>query len=288
MVATTGSAPVRLTGQVHSADYFRFAERDTPDWRVWTNVLGGRLAGAIFRGVLSPEVCERIRRNFWSSALLRSKKYSGRSADYWCGDHLFTAPGLDAYLNQAEHARPLLETLCAGPGRTPLSLLDEYRDHLAARGVRLRLAEHGGRSAAPYRLRSRSDSRRPVLAPHDDAEAIRHARHIAGCEVRRVRHLCNALMCVENDSGGELLYWNIAPDRASREAYGMHTDSYGYPMESLSGIEQLTVPVRAGDVYLFDTANVHAVAPNAGDGSFRTTINLLMGELDDRTTLYWS
>ncbi|MEU9114356.1 hypothetical protein AB0D04_21850 [Streptomyces sp. NPDC048483] len=287
-MSNSGSDQIRLTGQVHPADYFRFVERDEMDWQAWTDVLHGKVAGAIFRGVLPPDVCERIRRNFWSSPMLRSDERSARDADYWCGNHLFTASSLDWYLAEADRARPALETLCAGPGRTPLSLLDEYRDHLAGEGVRLRLAEHRGRRAAPFRLRSRADSDALVLAPHDDAEAIRHARHIDGCEVQRVSRLCNALMCVENNSGGELLYWNISPDRKSRHAFGMSTDSYGYPIESLSGIEQLTVPVHAGDVYIFDTANVHAVAPCGSDGVFRTTINLLMGELDEETTVYWS
>ncbi|MEV0262357.1 hypothetical protein AB0I49_13555 [Streptomyces sp. NPDC050617] len=284
---TSDSHPFRLTGQAHSADYFRFVERDETDWQAWTAVLRGEVAGAIFRGVLTPDVRDRVRRNFWSSPLLRSRAQSSRDADHWFGDHLFTAPSLDWYLDKADRVRTALEALCAGPGRTPLSLLDEYRDHLADRGVLLRLAEHGGRRAAPFRLRSRADDDALVLSPHDDAEAIRHARHLDGCEVQRVARLCNALMCVENGSGGELLYWNIAPDRESRAALGMSTDSYGYPIESLTGIEQLTVPVRAGDVYIFDTANVHAVAPCDG-GTPRTTVNLLMGRLDEDTTVYWS
>ncbi|MFF2812859.1 hypothetical protein ACFVT2_37980 [Streptomyces sp. NPDC058000] len=284
----SGSDQIRLTGRVHSVDYFRFVERDETDWQAWTDVLRGKVAGAIFRGVLTPDVCEHIRRNFWSSPMLQSKEHSTRDADYWCGNHLFTASSLDWYLDEADRARTALETLCAGPGRTPLSLLDEYRDHLADRGIRLRLAEHQGRRAAPFRVRSRGDHDALVLAPHDDAEAIRHARHIDGCEVKQVSRLCNALMCVENGSGGELLYWNISPDRESRAALGMSTDSYGYPIESLSGIEQLTVPVHAGDVYVFDTANVHAVAPCGSDRVHRTTINLLMGQLDEETTVYWS
>lgn len=284
----SGSDQFRLTGQIHPVDYFRFVERDEMDWQAWTDVLRGRAAGAVFRGVLPPDVCERIRRNFWSSPMLQSKEHSTRDADYSCGNHLFSAPTLDWYLDEADRARPTLEALCAGPGRTPLSLLEEYRRYLANQGIRLRLAEHQGRRAAPFRLRSRGDDHTLVLSPHDDAEAIRHARHIDGCEVQRVNRMCNALMCVENGSGGELLYWNISPDRESRDALGMSTDSYGYPIESLSGIEQLTVPVHTGDVYVFDTANVHAVAPCGNDSVFRTTLNLLLGELDEETTVYWS
>ncbi|MFG2226540.1 hypothetical protein [Streptomyces sp. NPDC048644] len=283
-----GSDQIRLTGQVHPGDYFRFVERDELDWQAWTDVLRGKVAGAVFRGVLPPDVCERIRRNFWSSPMRRSREHGVRDVDAWCGNHLFNASSLDWYLDEADRARSTLEALCAGPGPTPRSLLAEYGDHLAGQGVRLRLAEHRGRRAAPFRLRSRADGDALVLAPHDDAEAIRHARHIDGCEVQRVSRLCNALMCVENGSGGELLYWNISPDRESRHAFGMSDDSYGYPIESLSGIEQLTVPVHAGDVYIFDTANVHAVAPCSSDGVFRTTINLLMGALDAETILYWS
>ncbi|WP_326734453.1 hypothetical protein [Streptomyces sp. NBC_01022] len=278
---------VRLTGDVHPADYFCFVEREEIDWELWTDVLRGRVLGVIFRGALAPEVCERIRRNFWSSPILKQAG-SNSPNGYGCGPQMVGANGLDRYLDAAEQTRAGVDALFTGvEDRAVPALLDDYRGHLARQGVNLRLAERHGRRAGSYKLRSREASGAYSLVPHDDADTIRRAPYLRGFEVQSAQHVCNALACVENGPGGALTVWNIAPDAASRRALGFGDDSYGYPQETLSGFQKVTVPVEAGDMYVFDVSKVHAVGRRDEEGTYRSTIQWSMSFLDSTTVLHW-
>ncbi|MEE4495564.1 hypothetical protein [Streptomyces sp. BE230] len=200
---------VGLTGDVHRDDYFRFVEREEIDWELWTDVLRGRVLGVIFRGALAPAVCERIRRNFWSSPIL--KQAGGSTSGYGCGPQMVGANSLDGYLDDAEQTREAVDALFTGvEDRAVPALLDDYRALLARQGVNLRLAERDGRRAGSYKLRSRDASGAYSLVPHDDADTIRRAPYLRGFEVQSAQHVCNALACVENGPGGELTVWNIA------------------------------------------------------------------------------
>ncbi|MFE1548238.1 hypothetical protein [Streptomyces sp. NPDC058718] len=282
-------APVRLTGDVHPDDYFRFVERDEIDWEVWTDVLRGKVAGAAFRGVLAPDVCEQIRRNFWSSPVLERPAAGTSRNGHTCGAPLLGSKGLDQYLEAAEQVRAAVDDLFAdtGDGAVP-ALLDIYREHLERQGVRLRLAEHRGRRAGTFKMRSRENSGPFQLAPHDDADPLRHAPHLDGFEVQRAEHICGAVACVENGPGGDLVVWNISPDLESRRALGFGYDSKGYPVESLDAFPKLTVPVGAGDIIVFDVSKVHAVGRKEQDGTYRSTIQWNMSFLDATTVLQWS
>ncbi|WP_406447734.1 2OG-Fe(II) oxygenase [Streptomyces sp. NBC_00876] len=269
------------------AGYFRFLESDGVDWDACWDVLCGRVAGAIFRGALTPEVCERTCRSFWGSPLLASPNAT-RSTERAIGPLLLASGSLDAYLTESERTRTALAALCDGPGRTLPSLLGEWQAYLAGRGIPFRLAEHEGRRAGAYKLRSRADSKSFGLLPHDDAVHSWMLPHLAGFEIEGVKRVCNALVCLENGPGGELVYWNASFTPDDRQAMGMRPDSYGYPLEALTGLESITLPIRAGDMYIFDGANVHAVAPSGAEDPRRTVAVWITGPLDDGTVLQWA
>ncbi|MFI9742994.1 hypothetical protein [Streptomyces sp. NPDC052494] len=282
-------APVRLTGDVHPDEYFRFVERDEIDWEVWTDVLRGKVAGAVFRGALAPDVCEQIRRNFWSSPALERPGAGTSTNGHSCGAPLIGSADLEKYLEVAEELRSAVDALFDGTGDHAVpALLRTYRDHLARQGVRLRMAEHRGRQAGAYKMRSRENSGAYQLLPHDDAGTLRRAPHLSGFEVQRARHICGAVACVENGPGGELMVWNISPDRESRRELGSGYGNRGYPPESLEGFRKLTVPVGAGDIIVFDVSKVHAVGRKEQDGTYRSTIQWNMSFLDATTVLQWS
>ncbi|MEV0277834.1 hypothetical protein AB0I22_15845 [Streptomyces sp. NPDC050610] len=277
-----------LAGCRRGPEYFRFLERDGADWDAWWDVLRGRVAGAIFRGALTPDVCASICRNFWNSPLLASPARAVRSADRVVGPVLVSAASLDAYLDDCERTRPEIAAISDVPGRSLPALLDDCRAHLAKRDVELRLAEHGGRQAAPYKLRSRADSESFGLRPHDDTPHGWPTPRLADFEALRIKRVCNALACFENGAGGELVYWNAAPGPEERRTLGMPPGNYGYPLEALTGLEKITLEIRPGDVYVFDGGHVHAVAPSGERDVRRTTAVWMTGPLDDRTVLQWA
>ncbi|MES9509798.1 hypothetical protein ABWJ92_25825 [Streptomyces sp. NPDC000609] len=268
-------------------EYFRFLERDGVDWNAWWEVLCGRVAGAIFRGALTPETCERTCRRFWDSPLLTSPNAT-RSSERAVGPRLVSSDTLDTYLTESERTRAGLAEICGGPGRTLPVLMDEWRDHLAGRGVPFRLAEHDGRQAGAYKLRSRADSENFGLLPHDDAMHNWKLPHLLDFEIQGVKRVCNALVCLENGPGGELLYWNTAFGPEDRQALGMRPGSYGYPLEVLADVERITLTIHAGDMYVFDGGNVHAVAPSGSKDVRRTVALWITGPLDDGTVLQWA
>ncbi|MFF2078498.1 hypothetical protein ACFVXG_27540 [Kitasatospora sp. NPDC058162] len=282
----TASDPIDPPGQ-RDAAYFRFLESDGVDWDAWWDVLRGRVAGAVFRGALSPEVCERTCRNFWSSPLLSSPNAT-RSTERAVGPLLIASGSMDTYLTESDRTRAGLGEICGGPGRTLPALLDEWRAYLADRGVRSRLAEYDGRRAGAYKLRSRADSKGFGLLPHDDAMHNWALPHLRDFEIQGVKRICNALLCLENGPGGELVYWNTAFGSEERRALGMRPDSYGYPLEALAGVERITLPIHAGDMYIFDGGNVHAVAPSATEDVRRTVALWITGPLADGTVLQWA
>ncbi|MEE1827733.1 hypothetical protein PUR61_37005 [Streptomyces sp. BE20] len=286
-MADPGATPT-LAGRRRDPAYFRFLERDGVDWDAWWDVLSGRVAGTIFRGALAPDVCERTCRRFWASPLTVSPPQAVRSTDRVAGPILVSSGSLDAYLDASERARPGLDAIWEGPGPTLPDLLEDCRTHLAGLGVDLRPAEHEGRQAAVFKVRSRANSETFGLLPHDDAPYGWMKPHLAGFEVVRVRPVCNALTCLENGPGGELVYWNAAPGPEDRRALGLPPGSYGYPLEALEGVERITLEIRPGDVYVFDGGNVHAVAPSGRPDVRRTVALWSTGLLDERTVLQWA
>ena len=126
-----------------------------------------------------------------------------------------------------------------------------------------------------------------VIVPHDDFGLLK-ASHLKGFEVATLDRVVGHLMCLENGAGGELQYWNISPNDETREALGFEYDSFGYPLHSLASFDKITLPIKPGDIYLFDVTKVHAVGAKANDQVNRSTIAWSMGFLDPKTVLYWA
>jgi hypothetical protein len=283
---------IMLQGTIHPDAYFQIVEREEIDWQLWIDVLRGTVAGAIFRGALEPRLCGQICQNFWQSSVLKGKGDGlPAHAKAFIGASIITPP-LEAYFEQVERVREDLEALFTNTGDFYNSLIENIRRQLADQGCSLRVAEHNGRQAAKCKIRSWANVGNLVLAPHDDFWLLK-APHLQEFEVSQLDRVVGVLICVENGEGGELHYWNISPNDETREVLGFKSknagyDSFGYPLEALEDYGKITVPIRAGDVYLFDSSKVHAVGSKADDSVNRTTIAWSMAFRDPTTVLYWA
>jgi hypothetical protein len=281
-----------LQGTVHPDTYFQIVERQEIDWQLWVDALRGAVAGAIFRGALEPRLCEQICHNFWHSSALKGKDAGlPAHAKAFIGAQIGTPP-LEAYFEQAERIRNDLEALFTNTDDFYNTLIENIRRHLADQGCRLRVAEYSGRQAAKYKIRSWTNVGDRVLAPHDDFGVLK-GPHLQGFEVSQLDRVINVLICVENGEGGELHYWNISPNDETREALGFKSantyyDSFGFPLEALEEFDKITVPIRAGDIYLFDSSKVHAVGCKTDNSVNRTTIAWSMAFRDPTTVLHWA
>lgn len=89
-------------------------------------------------------------------------------------------------------------------------------------------------------------------------------------------------------AGGNLIYWNIEPDVATRKALGIEETGYPYQAEWLDRFGRIDLPIHAGDIYFFNGKLIHAVQAQSVEGEFRSTISFLMGVKDAKTAIYWT
>ncbi|AFZ18742.1 hypothetical protein [Allocoleopsis franciscana] len=287
MTDVLSSTPsIQLQGIVHPDSYFQIVEKNEIDWQLWIDVLRGKVAGAIFRGVVNQEIRQQICHNFWHSVSLKQKS-DGLPAHAKAFIGASLSKSLEFYSEEVERTSQDIEALFDNTGDFYLFLLDNIKKHLADRGCSLRVAEYNGRQAGKYKMRSWLNTGDFVIVPHDDSGVLK-AHHLQGFEVGQIDRVVGVLICLENGEGGDLHYWNISPNDETREALGFKSDSFGYPLEALADFDKITVPICPGDIYLFDVTKVHAVGAKTDDEVNRTTISWSMGFLDPKTVLHWA
>jgi hypothetical protein len=282
----TPSSRVQVTGRVASPEYFRIVERQKFDPADVVRVMRGEIAGVIFRGAISAETCEQVKKNFWANPMLR--KRGDAVPAYYLGTYHY-AKELELYLQEAETTRAALAEVFHGAENFYARIMDGVAASLRAEGVAMRVAEHQGRRAGEFVMRSWSGSGTFALAAHDDGAQLT-ARKQAGFEIQRVRAnpLTAVNLCLENGEGGELVYWNVEPDDATRRALGVEETGHPYAAELLNDFPKIELPIHTGDAYFFNGKLVHGVRAQTRPGEFRSTISLLMGFLDPQTVIYWT
>ncbi|NUQ96482.1 MAG: hypothetical protein HOY79_07930 [Streptomyces sp.] len=283
----TTAEPVKpVTGWSGSPDYFTVREYSAFDPHAVVDVLRGRVAGAMFRGMVDPETCRTLAERFWDSPHRRTRGVE--APGYFLGAYHYHKT-TRAYLRESAESAEAVEAVLDIPGDPLKRFYGGLADALAPDGVHVRLARHDGAQACRGLLRSWHGQGEYALAPHDDRSQCTEPQQ-ADFEIQRVvDHDVVALnVCLENGNGGRLAYWNIQPDDASKHRLGLHFTGSPYPLESLDGIEMKWVEVNAGDVYVFNGAHVHAVEPNTDPELRRTTLAGIFGLVDDSTVVSWT
>lgn len=275
----------RVAGWCGDADYFTFLESREFQPEQVLDVLKGKVAGVIFRGIASSDTCAALTDRFWRSTALKER--GSEEPNYYLGAyhyHKTTAQYLD---ESAAVANALADVL-----DVPDSPLTQFREGLSRRlapDVVFRPARHEGRDACQALLRSWRGQGQFALQPHEDLAQCGEPRQ-ADFEIQQARKYCVSALniCLENGKGGNLCYWNVQPNEASKRRMGLQYAGWPYPEESLAGFEKMVVEIHPGDVYVFNGAHVHAVEPNAEAGVRRTTMSGLLSFIDDNTVVFWT
>lgn len=275
-----------VTGWSGSPEYFAPREYDGFVPEAALDVLRGRTACVVFRGMLAPELCARIAERFWSSPARQTR--GAEAPGYYLGTYTWNKT-TDAYFAESATVNPVLRDLLDIPGDPMKEFYAGLSRVLAAEGSVVRPARHKGREASLALLRSWHGAGTFALEPHDDLSQCDDPQ-MAGFErIGVLDHVVGALnICLENHEGGRLVYWNVQPDADSRERLGIRHTGSPYPVESLAEYETQHLQVRTGDVYVFNGAHVHAVEPNTDDTQTRTTLAAMLGFIDDHTVGTWS
>ncbi|MEV8527281.1 hypothetical protein AB0451_24505 [Streptomyces sp. NPDC052000] len=291
MTTTDSTSPLAepakpVTGWSGPSDYFTVREYQSFDPQAVVDVLRGRVAGAMFRGMVSPETCRTLAERFWDSP--HRRKRGVEAPGYFLGAYHYHKT-TQAYLRESAEVAAALDEVLDVPQNPLKHFYGGLADALAPEGVRVRLAEHDGSQACRALLRSWHGQGEYALAPHDDRSQCTEPQQ-ADFEIQRVvdHHVVALNICLENGNGGRLAYWNIQPDDASKRTLGLHYTGSPYPLESLDGIEMKWIDVNPGDVYVFNGAHVHAVEPNTDPDLRRTTLAGIFGLADDSTVVSWT
>ena len=248
-------------------------------------VLRGELAGCMFRNAISPETCRRIADNFRNHPRLRRR--GDAVPAFVLGTFHYRKP-LAQYLDEAESFRETMHDVFDGSTNLFANVFGAVKTALAADDVQLRVAEHEGRRASEFVMRSWSGAGQFSLEPHEDGSQLTD-RLQRGFEIQRIAGPATAFnMCLENPGAGELHYWDLIPAEATRVRLGLQETGYPYPLDILDGVPKVVVPVHAGDIYFFNGKRIHAVAAQDGITGYRSTISGLMGFVDPSTVVYWS
>nr|BFE74543.1 hypothetical protein GCM10020092_078440 [Actinoplanes digitatis] len=125
-----------------------------------------------------------------------------------------------------------------------------------------------------------------ALVPHEDGAQCAHPAQ-AGFEVQLVPgYQVGAVnLCLANEGGGQLVFWNIKPDDPGWRRFHTQLDGGPYPVSALAGIPSISLDVGPGDLYVFNAGHVHAVTPSRGP---RATASMLLGHRDDDTVITWT
>lgn len=285
MEATARTTP--LTGWKGDEEYFTFREYDRFDPKAVLDVLHGRVAGVMFRGMVSKDVRESIVERFWNSPhrMTRGVEAPG----YYLGAYTWNKPTAQ-YLDESAVVNPVLRELLDVPGDPMKEFYAGVSAELAEEGAVVRAAEHEGRTSSLALLRSWHGAGEFALEPHDDDSQCTDPQMADFERNKVVRQSVTALnICLENQGGGgRLVYWNIQPDLESKRRLGVEYTGSPYPMESLEGHESKWIDVNGGDVYVFSGSHVHAVEPNSEEKQTRTSLAAMLGFIDDKTVVTWS
>lgn len=267
-------------------DYFNILEFNEINYDSIFKVIEGKQAGCIFRKVINSKSCERITKNYWSSEYLKRRK--DVEATY-IGTYHFMKD-LSIYFKEATANSEIEKKLFLGVENILEEFTHQMSDEAKKRGYVFRIANYKQKAASRLLLRSWHGQDNFSLEPHDDYYNC-IPKNNEDFEIREVINnpIVAVNICIENSlpSEGELYYWNLKYTQNEREKYQTSSPGYGYPSSMLDHVDKITKPIRAGDIYLFDGQNIHAVGPSR-PGQRRVTISFLMGFNNKKEIIYWT
>jgi len=253
------------------------------DGALFEQVLLQQAPAVVFRRVFDPHTCELAARAFLESGLTRSRNDAVPAATLGAFHY---GKSLDEYLSLVQESEvevTRLAALCGLDGLRP-RLSEEF----AKRGLSLRFARHGDRLAGAFTVRSWTASGRFSLEPHEDIAQLSDPRQ-AGFEIQRCHNVVAVNVCLQNDRNtGQLCLWNVRPSTQLRDQLGLRCSGHPYPSQLLAGREMVTIEVGAGDLYVINSAFVHAVLGSSA-GSARVTAAFFLGQMEaDNVLISWT
>lgn len=278
----------KITGSIMSNRTFQFKECNEFKINYLLEVFQGKLAGCIFRDIISPGECRKIAKNFWNNLYLRQRN-DGVPGSFLGTYHY--KKSLENYFKEAELFNPILSSIFKNTTNYFQVVIDELKNILSVCNQDVRPARYINNDACYFFMRSWPGNKgeKYALAPHDDSAQCSD-KNQEGFEIQTTINspIVAANFCIENNEGGNLQYWNVQPDLITQKILNLEGIGYPYPDILLNDFEMINVNINAGDIYFFNGKNIHAVSSPIEKESFRTTISCLMGKNSNNDIIYWT
>jgi hypothetical protein len=263
---------------------FTIEEYDRFDAEAVFRVLTGGILCAMFRDFASPIRSRQLVDQFLNNPFTRLR--DGDATGHYLGAFHW-GKDVASYKSDCETVRQALQDAFEPIETDPWKdFLVHLQAALLTRGRILRHARCGDCIVTSPLIRSWSREGDFSLVPHEDLAQCSDPKQV-GFEIQRVANyvVCSANMCIANEHGGNLVFWNFVPTQPDRAQYGTLYTGGPYPIEELNKCQRLTLAVRPGDLYLFNGSFVHAVTAANGE---RVTVSSLLGFVDDTTAVMWT
>lgn len=257
------------------------------------HIMDGSTSGfpvVLIRNAVERRVCDQICANFLG---LVDASGGSRSKDVvvsvsQIGAHQFDKMGSE-YLRMVDKVSQQVDALFQG-------LTQSQRDHalcadlvhrLAGElGVTFRPAMQDGKKSALCTARSWAAPGSNSLLAHEDFSQLSVAAR-DGFEITNVSSVVAYNLCLANETGGELVVWNLEPSLKAKEDLHVQTTGYPYPQDWLEGIPFIEIKLNPGDAYFLKANLIHAV--RATPPKSRATLGRFLGWIESgQEIVYWT
>lgn len=263
---------------------FKVVEAPEVDPAAMLKVLRGEIACVLFRGHDSTGAAETLLRRFLQHP--RTRVRTGDATGYYLGAFHW-GKTREEYFRESEGAYDAAQELLISGGSSGWSRFEEcLRSALAEEGTILRRAAWNGAPVVSPIIRAWMGTGQFSLVPHEDLAQCSDPRQ-EDFEIQKMRSrvVCSANFCIGNENGGELVMWDWSPSDEDRSLYDTKYTGGPYSLDCLGAYQKLVIPVRPGDLYIFNGGFVHAVAATGGE---RATVSSLLGYVDDKEVVMWT
>ena len=264
-----------------NAGRFDFLDVDAFDPVLIREILAERLGGFIVRGFASNTECVNTLEYLQSHPDTRLR--TGDATGKYLGTFHW-GKNLSEYFSECRRMRQVIAE--AIPENHPWArFLTELTAYAKREGLMVRSAKWGADESIAPLIRSWAGTNGYALIPHEDiAQCSQPAQQ--GFEIQEVKNaVASANLCIANDSGGELVLWDVIPDSSMRRRFDTMYDGGPYPAEFLRVFNYKSIEISAGDLYVFNGAHIHAVSAAKGE---RATVSALMGEVKNGDIAIWT
>ena len=160
------------------------------------------------------------------------------------------------------------------------------KNELLNKGMNFRPSMFNQNEVNPMTARKWINNKKGLaLLPHEDLSQLMMAKS-DNYEIFKVLNVIASNLCLSNDTGGELVIWNIDPSYESKKCLKIENDGYPYPPELLLDFQKLSIYINPGDLYFINANMIHGV--KGVESGERITMGKFMGYSSESEIIYWT